>query len=51
MLPLQSEVLQGIIPLEGLVLDDVPAGLYDLHCLPLLITGSDGAPTRCILIT
>jgi len=40
-----------VIALEGLVLDEVAAGFYTLHCLPLKLSGSDGAPTRCILIT
>jgi len=43
--------VQDVIALEGLVLDEVAAGFYTLHCLPLKLSGSDGAPTRCILIT
>lgn len=39
-----------IIQVEGLVLKHVEPGLYDLHCLPVNIVGSDGAPARCILI-
>ena len=35
---------QGIIPVEGLVLNDVSPGLYNMHCLPLKLIGSDGAP-------
>ena len=43
--------LQGdIIPVEGLVLDGVAPGLYTVHCLPLKLVASDGAPARCILI-
>lgn len=42
--------LQGIIPVEGLVLNAVHGGLYNLHCLPLKIAGADGSPCRCILI-
>ena len=42
--------VQGIIPVEGLVLDDVPAGVHQLHCLPLKLIGSDGAPVRCVII-
>ncbi|CAL5221116.1 g3250 [Coccomyxa viridis] len=38
-----------IIPVEGLVLEDVEPGLYDLHCLPMKLVNSDGAPARCIL--
>ncbi|CAL4970934.1 unnamed protein product [Urochloa decumbens] len=39
-----------IIPVEGLKLDDVPAGIYNLHCLPLRLVGAEGSPVRCILI-
>jgi arylformamidase len=35
---------------EGLDLSGVPAGRYDLYCLPLKLVGSDGAPARAILI-
>lgn len=35
--------------LEGLVLDDVPAGRYELIALPLAIVGGDAAPVRAIL--
>ena len=41
---------QGVIAVEGLVLTAVDAGLYQLHCLPLSVVGSDGAPARCILM-
>lgn len=45
------EVLsRGIIALEGLVLDEVPDGEYLLSALPLKLGGSDGAPTRAVLI-
>ncbi|UTW57942.1 arylformamidase [Kordiimonas sp. SCSIO 12603] len=37
--------------LEGLVLDDVPEGLYELIALPLKIEGADGSPVRAILRT
>ncbi|XP_062217277.1 cyclase-like protein 1 [Phragmites australis] len=40
----------GIIPIEGLKLDDVNAGIYMLHCLPLRLVGAEGSPIRCILI-
>ncbi len=40
----------GIVILEGLNLAEVPAGKYDLFCLPLKITGGDGAPARAILV-
>lgn len=35
--------------LEGLVLDDVPAGDYELIALPLKLTGLDASPVRAIL--
>ena len=35
--------------LEGLVLDDVPPGRYELIALPLAIAGADAAPVRAIL--
>ena len=35
--------------LEGLVLKDVPAGLYELIALPLKLVGFDASPVRAIL--
>lgn len=35
--------------LEGLVLDDVPEGRYELIALPLPIVGGDASPVRAIL--
>lgn len=35
--------------LEGLVLDDVPPGRYELIALPLKIAGGDAGPCRAIL--
>jgi arylformamidase len=35
--------------LEGLVLDDVPPGTYELIALPLKIAGADASPVRAIL--
>lgn len=46
----QRLFLQDIILVEALKLDDVPAGLYSVHCLPLRLFGSDGSPIRCIII-
>lgn len=44
------EVLAGDMRiLEGLVLDDVPAGEYELIALPLKIAGADASPVRAIL--
>jgi arylformamidase len=40
----------GMILLEGLDLSAVSPGTYDLYCLPLKLSGSDGAPARAILI-
>jgi arylformamidase len=41
----------GIVILEGLDLSNVPAGRYELICLPLRIAGGDGdgAPARAVL--
>jgi arylformamidase len=39
----------GVIVVEGLDLSDVPPGDYVLHCLPLKLAGSEGAPARVIL--
>ena len=39
----------GVAILEGLDLRAVEPGAYDLICLPVLIPGSDGAPTRAIV--
>lgn len=36
--------------LEGITLNDVPAGLYELICLPLKIEGSDASPVRAVLL-
>ena len=49
---LVHKVLLGnnIAILEGLVLDNVPAGTYTLSALPLKIKGSEGSPVRAILI-
>ena len=39
----------GIAILEGLDLRAIEPGVYDLVCLPVLIPGSDGAPTRAVV--
>jgi arylformamidase len=43
----------GVVILEGLDLRNVPAGHYELICLPLRIAGGsgDGAPARAVLRT
>jgi arylformamidase len=35
--------------LENLVLDDVPAGDYELIALPLKLTTADASPVRAVL--
>lgn len=40
----------GVAILEGLILSDVLPGHYELFCLPLKLTGSEGAPARAILL-
>src|SRR5256885_1787295 len=44
---------RGVVILEGLDLREVPAGAYELICLPLKIAGGtgDGAPARTVLRT
>ncbi|WP_286828164.1 MULTISPECIES: arylformamidase [Kordiimonas] len=39
----------GMAILEGLVLDNVPTGDYELIALPLKIEGADGSPVRAVL--
>ena len=39
----------GIWIIEGLMLEHVEAGQYELVCLPLKIMGGDGAPARAVL--
>ena len=36
--------------LEGLLLKDVPEGLYTLVALPLPIEGGDASPVRAVLL-
>lgn len=40
---------RGITIIEGLRLDDVPEGRYELIALPLKIVGADGSPLRAVL--
>jgi arylformamidase len=40
----------GVVIVEGLDLSKVSQGRYTLHCLPLKLAGSDGAPARAILV-
>jgi arylformamidase len=39
----------GIWIIEGLILEHVDPGEYELVCLPLKIIGGDGAPARAVL--
>jgi len=39
-----------VVIVEGLLLGGVPAGDYDMVCLPLRLEGLDGAPARAVLI-
>jgi arylformamidase len=39
----------GVIIVEGLSFTGVPAGTYELICLPLSLPGLDGAPARAVL--
>ncbi len=41
----------GVVVLEGINLSQVPRGFYTLYCLPLKLSGSDGAPARAILVS
>ena len=50
-IPTHYTLLQaGVVIVEGLNLSEVSQGRYTLYCLPLKISGSDGAPARAILI-
>jgi arylformamidase len=40
----------GVIIVEGLNLDSIEPGTYELCCLPLRLVGCDGAPARAVLI-
>jgi arylformamidase len=40
----------GVVAVEGLDLRAVEPGAYELICLPLRLEGSDGAPSRAILV-
>lgn len=40
-----------MVILEGLVLDDVAAGDYELIALPLKLAGLDASPVRAVLRT
>ena len=40
---------RGLAILEGLVLDAVPLGRYELIALPLRLVGADASPVRAVL--
>lgn len=40
----------GVVIVEGLNLQGISPGLYQLVCLPMKLAGSDGAPARVVLI-
>lgn len=42
-------VAGGVVNLEGLVLDGVPEGIYELSALPLKLAGLDASPVRAVL--
>jgi len=50
--PVHRTLLGNGIPLlEGLLLESVPPGPYDLECLPLRVRDGDGGPARAVLVT
>ena len=48
--PHRALLTPGMVILEGLDLSAISPGVYTLYCLPLKLTGSDGAPARVILV-
>jgi arylformamidase len=40
----------GVWIIEGLLLEGVAAGVYELICLPLRLAGAEGAPARALLL-
>lgn len=48
--PHQILLRAGVIALEGINLEAVAPGTYNLVCLPLRIHGAEGAPARAILM-
>lgn len=41
---------RGVVIVEGLDLSEPTPGTYDLYCLPIMLSGIDGAPARAVLI-
>ncbi len=51
-LPVHRRLVErDILALEGLVLADVPPGLYELIALPLRLVGFEASPVRAVLRT
>lgn len=49
--PVHRQLLgNGVLILEGIDLQDVPAGTYTLICLPLKIKAGEASPVRAILL-
>jgi len=48
--PHEILLAREVVLLEGLDLAEVPAGIYDLYCLPLKLADCEGAPARVILV-
>jgi arylformamidase len=49
--PVHRMLLQReVVIVEGLALSQVPEGRYQFICLPLRLSGLDGAPARAVLI-
>ena len=40
---------EGVIVLEGLCLDGIEPGIFELVCLPLKLAGAEGAPARAVV--
>jgi arylformamidase len=40
----------GMVVVEGLDLSPLQTGWYNLYCLPLKVTGGDGAPARAVAL-
>ena len=49
--PLTHKILlkSNVTIIEGLNLADVSPGEYELLCLPIRLTGTEGAPARAVL--
>ncbi|MBU0573654.1 MAG: cyclase family protein [Candidatus Margulisiibacteriota bacterium] len=48
-LPHKELLSNKVVILEGIDLSNIAPGDYELICLPLKITGADGAPARAVL--